>query len=174
MADAPRPHYSEEERERLEAKLMVGRRSKDHYFCFHCGGKDISRGGAVKLRTCARCRQVWFCGKECMKAAWKSGHKEECYSGLENVIRIPDFRKPEIEDSIADTGVAAFFSPNSGNHVFVRDTSTGQIFDSLTDRNVYFLPSQTEEFRTNTRNYSFTKRMEALVGECHSKLCKSL
>ncbi|KAJ1483376.1 hypothetical protein T484DRAFT_2591122 [Baffinella frigidus] len=41
--------------------------------CAHCG----TRPTGVDLKRCARCRQVFYCGAECQKAAWK-GHKKTC------------------------------------------------------------------------------------------------
>jgi hypothetical protein len=40
--------------------------------CSHCGQ------AAAKLRLCGGCKQRQYCGQECQRAAWKSGHRGEC------------------------------------------------------------------------------------------------
>ena len=40
--------------------------------CSHCGKED------VVLKICGKCKQVAYCGAECHKTAWKTGHKQEC------------------------------------------------------------------------------------------------
>jgi hypothetical protein len=34
----------------------------------------------VKLQRCSGCDAARYCGKECAKAGWKAGHREECKS----------------------------------------------------------------------------------------------
>ena len=45
--------------------------------CGRCA-KDAKLAGVEKLRMCQRCRQAWYCSKECQTAAWESGHRQEC------------------------------------------------------------------------------------------------
>jgi len=40
--------------------------------CAHCGDR------VKALQRCSRCREVWYCGRECQVAGWKSGHKKVC------------------------------------------------------------------------------------------------
>lgn len=40
--------------------------------CLVCNKSDI------KLLQCSRCRQRYYCSKECQKVDWKDGHKEYC------------------------------------------------------------------------------------------------
>jgi hypothetical protein len=44
------------------------------------GGLVCSWCGAAspELLRCGRCKQVWYCGVEHQRAAWKAGHKQEC------------------------------------------------------------------------------------------------
>ncbi|KAH9847995.1 MM3350-like domain-containing protein [Lenzites betulinus] len=35
-------------------------------------------GSPSDLKACSRCKQRYYCGKECQKAHWTSGHKHEC------------------------------------------------------------------------------------------------
>lgn len=48
------------------------RDAREVAMCSHCGS---AREG---LQLCGGCRSLWFCGKECLAAAWKGGHKQEC------------------------------------------------------------------------------------------------
>ncbi|KAJ9628346.1 hypothetical protein H2204_009321 [Knufia peltigerae] len=45
--------------------------------CFYCGciQQDINPRSLLK---CGRCKQAWYCGKECQKANWKN-HKLICH-----------------------------------------------------------------------------------------------
>lgn len=70
-----RPHYTDEERETWQRELGVGLYSKDVYKCGYCGAQ---RSDSVKLMQCSRCKQRWFCSKDCLANAWKNGHKTEC------------------------------------------------------------------------------------------------
>lgn len=44
--------------------------------CHHCGKAPAE--GQPSFQLCGGCRAVRFCGKECARAAWKAGHKQEC------------------------------------------------------------------------------------------------
>mmetsp|Transcript_23497 Transcript_23497/g.30713 ORF Transcript_23497/g.30713 Transcript_23497/m.30713 type:complete len:389 (+) Transcript_23497:39-1205(+) len=46
--------------------------------CDECGKK-----GEDNLR-CSRCQNAWYCGPECQRKAWKSGHKKACKSDSSN------------------------------------------------------------------------------------------
>ena len=32
----------------------------------------------LTLKSCTRCKAVWYCGKECQRTDWKDGHKIDC------------------------------------------------------------------------------------------------
>ena len=49
--------------------------SGDMHTCGTCGKKDTLQG--VKLMTCAKCKTVNYCSKECQKRGWKD-HKTIC------------------------------------------------------------------------------------------------
>jgi hypothetical protein len=38
--------------------------------CLVCGEEAKS--------VCSRCESAWYCGEDCQKKHWKSGHKKEC------------------------------------------------------------------------------------------------
>ena len=49
--------------------------------CGHCkriGVIDHETTPEGGLLRCGGCRMVWYCNKDCQKAHWKQGHKEEC------------------------------------------------------------------------------------------------
>lgn len=50
----------------------AARDSRETALCHQCGS---AREG---LQMCGGCKSLWFCGKECLTAAWKAGHKQEC------------------------------------------------------------------------------------------------
>ena len=50
----------------LEAEALIATTA-----CSQCGK------GSQKNSTCSRCKSVYYCGRECQKAAW-AGHKKEC------------------------------------------------------------------------------------------------
>lgn len=41
-----------------------------------CAACDKS-GAVVKLRSCTRCKKVWYCGKDCQASDWRR-HKKDC------------------------------------------------------------------------------------------------
>jgi len=59
--EAPRPHYSESEREAWQKELGIGDYSYDKYMCANCGA---TRSDSVKLLVCTACKKKWFCSKK--------------------------------------------------------------------------------------------------------------
>ncbi|XP_060689937.1 ankyrin repeat and MYND domain-containing protein 1 [Hemiscyllium ocellatum] len=43
-------------------------------FCYACG-----RSVGVRLITCSRCKEVYYCSKACKVTAWNEFHKDECH-----------------------------------------------------------------------------------------------
>lgn len=81
--------------------------------CDHCGAQ-----GAKKC--CSACHQVYYCSKECQKAGWKRGHKEECGTERPNAQYVdidletmtsnepfPGFGSPSVEYVNNITGMAS-------------------------------------------------------------------
>lgn len=54
------------------AKPAAKENRAENYSCAYCG-----KSSTVKLKACARCLKVSYCGKECQTPAWKA-HKLEC------------------------------------------------------------------------------------------------
>jgi hypothetical protein len=45
--------------------------------CHHCNKSEMTAAFQLKLMACAKCRQAFYCSKECQKADWKK-HKLQC------------------------------------------------------------------------------------------------
>ena len=45
--------------------------------CPHKGALAAA-GGRLDMKKCAKCKQVFYCSRECQVAHWKSGHRREC------------------------------------------------------------------------------------------------
>jgi MYND finger len=42
-----------------------------------CGNREQLETGKERMKRCAKCKDVWYCGAECQKAGW-SEHKGRC------------------------------------------------------------------------------------------------
>jgi hypothetical protein len=141
----PRPHYKPLEREKVEKELGIGIYFKEVYNCQGCG----KRPPEVKLSLCDRCRKRWFCSRECQVRTWKTVHKDECKllratSCLfedSNIDARPKFFSDsdmrEMEWSLERDG---FIVDNY--NIFLKDPTTGRFFDSLSDKEVFWYPSE--------------------------------
>ena len=47
-----------------------------------CHNKKCSEVGVMR---CSRCKQVWYCSKNCQLSDWKNGHKKKCKKYMEKV-----------------------------------------------------------------------------------------
>ncbi|KIZ02583.1 hypothetical protein MNEG_5374 [Monoraphidium neglectum] len=66
---------------KARAALRVLERHRDG--CIAADARDahsmLAAGvDGVKLQRCSGCDAARYCGKECAKAGWKAGHREEC------------------------------------------------------------------------------------------------
>ena len=60
---------------KVDAEEVAERRNVGGNECDQCG---IKKSEDVKLKTCGRCKMVYYCSKDCARAAWKSIHKKAC------------------------------------------------------------------------------------------------
>jgi len=133
--NTPRPQFTTEEQQMLEAKLAVGRRANDFFFCYHCG-KD-EQPGVVDLRLCSRCHQCWFCSRECQLASC-SDHKQECSTTLKLPHLLPDNQGHIVEESWDHDGLAQVMSFREMPQYLAKDPNTGRYFEPLADCDVFF------------------------------------
>jgi hypothetical protein len=143
---AARPHYTETERTKVQKELGLGIYKDRFYRCLNC---NEAPSKTVKLHLCSRCKSVWLCSQACMKNVWKKGHKQVCKDmGIEagvrsEVVATPDELKPAIEEAIAQRGfVLVLICAEQEPLMMVNDDATGRLFDSVSDENLYFSPSE--------------------------------
>ena len=46
--------------------------------CSYCGAREGSVDGSPVHKTCGGCQTTFYCGQECQKKYWRSGHKHVC------------------------------------------------------------------------------------------------
>lgn len=141
-----RPYYSRMERDSIEKDLGLNSYCEPSYHCLECGATPPS----VKLKHCARCRQVWFCSKACQTKAWKKGHRSVCRQELEIMPAMLDIDKAIVEQEFERLGGVTYIH-GGGDATYgqpfalLRDPSTGRLFDALTNSDAFFLPSESSD-----------------------------
>ncbi|GFH55705.1 hypothetical protein CTEN210_12181 [Chaetoceros tenuissimus] len=126
----PRPHYTKEEFEKFEKEVGLGLYSAEKYFCGFCNAKKSNK---VNLRLCSRCKNVWFCGQECLKKAWKTGHKAKCKPLIGHVFHIYPISMEQIQEltkQVKETGLCCL---QSSNNCWMICQDNGKYFDSLSN-----------------------------------------
>ena len=74
--DAARSRGGREEMvELLEAQPLV-RRALRRRTCAYCEG--VASYVQPRFQVCAQCLSCRYCSRDCQKAAWRSGHRDEC------------------------------------------------------------------------------------------------
>jgi len=131
---ANRPYFSHDERLDLMKELGYGMYSDNSLKCGCCGKTDLELAKLKKkLVLCATCKGVWYCGRECQKEAWKKGgHGKICG-------KTPDVQTKQVSfASYAQliSGGLCFYRDKHDPSilVFIKDKSTDQTFDALTDQ----------------------------------------
>ncbi|GFH55830.1 hypothetical protein CTEN210_12306 [Chaetoceros tenuissimus] len=125
----PRPHYTKEKLEKFEREVGLGLYSAKRYFCGFCHTKKSNK---VNLRLCSRCKNIWFCSQECLKKAWKTGHKAMCnpVGGYDLSI----LSKEEVENIIIDVKETGFSCLEAEDKCFmICQDENGEYFDSLSN-----------------------------------------
>jgi hypothetical protein len=134
-AGSDRPHYTSNEVDQIQKDLCLRLYGKKRYNCGGCGIRSS------QLLLCGRCKNAWFCGTACQKAAWKH-HKTCCKENAHiNVYVMSDTQTQIVEESIQSV---RYFSIGQGSEMafFVKDCKTGRYFESLTNEDVYLSPSE--------------------------------
>jgi tetratricopeptide (TPR) repeat protein len=132
-----RPLFSKKQRYKIGEALRAGLYDVRQFCCADCGSKNIPN--ACEAGFCSRCELVCFCSAECHQKAWKCQLRRKCFRLHCSPYCIHDSDRAAIEELVAyDT---------HGFHVMVFDAPfgqehTGRIFEALSNRDVYFLPSE--------------------------------
>ena len=134
--NAPRPHYSEKERMKIQREFGIGLYEKSLYQCRDCGCRS---GNFLTLSLCKGCKNVWFCSKECHSRSCRRkdglGHKAECEKEHGEAPTIHPADMPGVINSIAATGVASL-----GGRAIMIDNDARELFDSITDEPFRIVP----------------------------------
>lgn len=138
-----RPLFTLKESRKIEAELKIGVFREQNYRCFECNKVDD------KLQLCGGCNRIWFCGKECQKRAWQR-HKKACK--VEPVGQLlTDEVKAQMDRAEFRHPTDAVFIVASKNgdgvDIISRDPSNGSYFDVLTDKELYFYPSDVDKLK---------------------------
>jgi tetratricopeptide (TPR) repeat protein len=85
----------------LLARLAVGGN-----VCDNCG-KTWQELGRPRLDCCTRCKNAFYCSKECQKTAWKGGHKQACrqpgQTEIGDVMKLQKLEsRPELNNSLVE------------------------------------------------------------------------
>lgn len=131
-----RPHFTRKEQDKIMEELGLGVYAESLYCCIPCKTKPSED---VTLSRCSRCLGVWYCSKKCQTIHWKEGgHKECCNRYPITTTILPELERAGIEEEIAVSGYASVCH-RTGPAIVVRDFETGELFESLTNQDVYFV-----------------------------------
>lgn len=139
--DTPRPHFSAEERDRLERELGLRAYAPECWVCATCG----VAAAAAKLAKCARCERAWYCSKRCQKKDYKGGHKDRCPSKFQARCSLLDEGRDmePLEADLVEQGYRVIYrrGPGLGGDpvVVLRDPATGELYEALSDQEVCYL-----------------------------------
>mmetsp|Transcript_7706 Transcript_7706/g.16518 ORF Transcript_7706/g.16518 Transcript_7706/m.16518 type:complete len:540 (+) Transcript_7706:237-1856(+) len=132
-----RPFFSTKRLVAIEKELLIGSESPRNLFCHGCNRKH----GFVFLRKCSGCRRTWFCSQECQHSTWKT-HRHDCGSKWRDEP-IVELYKRDVWESMEDEyhrtrGMPIIRCLGTCVYAFCKDPTTGEWFDGLTDRPVFF------------------------------------
>ena len=130
-----RPLFATEERLDLMEELNFGVYSANRFKCKCCR----KTAPEVKLSLCSACSDVWYCGNECAKKAWKAGHKKSCgqpHFGLSSGADPPMLNT---DDEFDEDGFSLLADVINGGHQWIicKDKESGEHFEALTDETMW-------------------------------------
>jgi len=136
-----RPHFSRDERQDLKRDLRLREYAEAHYKCAECGISGYE--ASVSLRRCT-CDEVWYCSRECQRTDWKTKHKAAHRRAASKDAKdeevetlLEDEMQPLIDDDIERRG-GSLVLHHTGPELVVRDDITGQLYELISDHNVFF------------------------------------
>ena len=135
-AESPRPHFTAEEIRCWNKELQIKEYAPENRACFNCA---LPPAPYRKLLLCGQCKVAWFCGTECQRISWPK-HKIDCRNtATKKIKKISVKDEATIRADIADRGYSIILDTKNGPAVIVCDSSTKQIYESLSDQDVIFL-----------------------------------
>ena len=135
-AESPRPHFTAEEIRCWNKELQIKEYAPENRACFNCA---LPPAPYRKLLLCGQCKVAWFCGTECQRISWPK-HKIDCRNTATKMIKKISIKdEATIRADIADRGYSIILDTKHGPAVIVFDSSTEQIYESLSDQDVIFL-----------------------------------
>ena len=129
MKGIQRPLFSTKERLDLMEELNFGVYSADRFKC-NCCQKTAPE---VQLSLCSACSDVWYCGNECAKKAWKAGHKKSCgHPHFDSGADPPIFSSEEFDED-GFCLLSSVLSGDGNQLIICKDKESGELFEALTD-----------------------------------------
>ncbi len=175
LEGATRPYFSHDERLDLMKELGFGMYSNNGLKCSCCGKTDLELAKLKKkLELCSNCKGVWYCGRECQKKAWKNGHSKSCGKTPELQQMMQGTSGLELQVSFTSSaqlklGHVCLFRKKHDSSILIlmKDKSTDQIFDVLTDQEHELDVGGGEDVlrETSTEYYYHTMYQDALEEE---------
>ena len=130
-----RPLFATKERLDLMEELNFGVYSTNRFKC-NCCQKTAPE---VKLSICSACSDVWYCGNECAKKAWKAGHKKSCGQPHFSLSSGADPPLLNTDEEIDEDGFSVLVDVINGGHQWIicKDKESGEYFEALTDETMW-------------------------------------
>ena len=135
-AGNPRPHNTADEVCAWNKELRIKEYSPESHVCQHCAARPSK---TVLLKSCGRCQRTWYCGADCQRAGWAQ-HKVRCNPEVvvRRVVGLQDEERAQMLEELDEWGYFVLMHA-TGPGVVLRDPATGDLFESLSNQDVFFL-----------------------------------